>query len=230
MRAFFRTIAGRIGDPTCILTIGMVACMAALVACSPAPPRANVIADTTRTAEAALSRARSDPRLQGLDDNMKRARAVLIIAPGESSGVVIARDGKEGKWVGPAFYQVLRLDVGGGAMGFRAGETDLALVALAMSPKAVDWLVHPTVPGKGGLIVASGLDTATRASGGTGAPDMLLYDLGGARMPNFDGVLIAVDKAANAAYYARPVTPDDILLNNAASNPAAASLFEAAGR
>jgi lipid-binding SYLF domain-containing protein len=176
------------------------------------------------SAEATLNKARSDPRWPGLEENLKHARGVFVVASGSSRGVVIARNDKQ-SWVGPAFYQVLRLDVGGGAFGgFRAREAGLTMIALAMSDKALEWFLQPTIPGKGGLAVASGLNLT---SGGSGrGPDVLLYDLSGNHMPNLDGVLISIDAAANTDYFGRPVTPYDILMKTDASNPAAAPLLK----
>jgi lipid-binding SYLF domain-containing protein len=196
--------------------------------CASPQPQGNVQADV-QNAQAALQTAFGDPRMASLREDMRHARAALIVPSGATRGVTIARDDTLGHWAGPAFYQVLKVDAGGGSWGFRVGEPNVGLIALAMTDRAVQWLMQPTFPKRSGLLVMSGTDPAARTSGGTGRePDMVLYDLNGNRMPKLDGILISIDSNANATYFQGPVSPQDILRNQGVSNPAANSLLNTA--
>src|SRR5207248_6252022 len=77
-------------------------------------------------ADASLSNFVRDPEMKWLQENLPRAKGVLI-APevlkagfifGGSGGraVLVARDQKTGKWVGPAFYGLATASI-----GFQAG-------------------------------------------------------------------------------------------------------------
>jgi lipid-binding SYLF domain-containing protein len=193
--------------------------------CSSMPGMQDVQA-SVREAETTLTAVQNDSELKSFRDSMKNAKAVFIVTPRRARGVVLARDEGTQTWNGPAFYTVTRVEAAGGrvgTLGFSAGEQDLELVALAMTGKAVNWFLSPTLPGKGELNIVAG--TGGSASGA----DMVVFDRskGAGRAGKLEGTIVSIDHAANQAYYGSPVTPADILVRHSVSNPDAASLRKA---
>ncbi|MDB5772212.1 MAG: hypothetical protein JWM42_2586 [Burkholderia sp.] len=198
----------------------------AFTGCSSMPGMRDVQA-SVHEAESTLAAVQNDPEMTSFHDSMKEAKAVFIVTPRLARGVVLARDESTQTWNGPAFYTVTRVEAAGtrvGTFGFSAGEQDLDLVALAMTGKAVNWFLSPTLPGKGELNFVA--DTGGPAHG---AADMVVFDRSKAsgRARNLEGTIVSVDKTANQAYYGSPVTPSDILVRHSVSNPDAASLRQA---
>src|SRR6266705_5024759 len=112
-------------------------------------------------ADRTLSNFLRDPDMTWLQQNIHRAKAVMI-APeiakagfifGGSGGraVVIARDAKSGKWVGPAFYALATASV-----GFQAGISVSEAVTLVMTEKGLNSLLAPSVKLGGDASVAAG--------------------------------------------------------------------------
>jgi lipid-binding SYLF domain-containing protein len=206
---------------------GMVVLCLSLVftGCSSMPGMRDVQA-SVREAETTLAAVQNDPEMKSFHDSMKEAKAIFIVTPRRARGLVLARDEGTQTWNGPAFYTVTRVEAAGGRVGtfgFSAGEQDLELVALAMTDKAVNWFLSPTLPGKGELNIVPG--TRRSASGA----DMVVFDRskGAGRAGNLKGTIISIDKASNQAYYGSPVTPADILVGHGVSNADAASLRKA---
>jgi lipid-binding SYLF domain-containing protein len=183
---------------------------------------------SVRDAETTLAAVQNDPEMKSFRDSMKEAKAIFIVTPHRARGLVLARDEGTQTWNGPAFYTVTIVDptVTGrmGTMGFSAGEQDLELVALATTDQAANWLLSPTLPGKGVLNILTGAGEPTR-----GAADMVVFDRSkhSGRAGNLQGTIVSIDHSANQAYYGRPVTPADILVRHSVSRPDASSLRNA---
>ena len=101
-------------------------------------------------AKTSLGNFLGDPQMTWLKQNFSRAKAV-IIAPeiakagfifGGSGGraVVVARDPKSGKWLGPVFYTMATASV-----GFQAGISVSQNVTLVMTDKGFNSLLS-TLP------------------------------------------------------------------------------------
>ena len=123
--------------------------IAALLAASAAlvTPSAFAQADQQKIVDksvASLDDFMRDPQMKWLQNNINRAKGVLI-APevlkagfifGGSGGMatLVARDPKSGKWVGPAFYGLATASVAAGPVGAGAsGDVTSDLVAFARS-------------------------------------------------------------------------------------------------
>lgn len=191
-------------------------------------------------ADATLSHFLHDPDMTWLQDNIHRAKAIMI-APevakagfifGGSGGraVTLARDAKSGKWVGPAFYTMATASV-----GFQAGISVSEVVTLVMSEKGLNSLLAPSVKLGGDASVAAGPI-------GAGAKSDVVSDFitfsrakgiyGGL---NLDGTVIAISNEWNEAYYGKKgILPPDILVRMSARNKGADKLLSdvarAAGR
>jgi SH3 domain-containing YSC84-like protein 1 len=205
MRATLRT--------TCAaLLLAMVAALLSSAASAQSDQRKLVSAATFT-----LSGFLNDPDMRWLKSNFNRAKAVLI-APtitkagfiiGGSGGraLVLARDEKTGKWVGPAFYVLAT-----GSVGFQAGVSVSETVSLVMTEKGLNSLLSSSFKFGGDVSVAAGPI-------GTGAQSDLVADFvsfsrskgiyGGLSL---DGTVASTADTWNRLYYGKAVTAPDILI------------------
>jgi lipid-binding SYLF domain-containing protein len=183
------------------------------------------------SADRTLSNFLRDPDMTWLQQNIGRAKAVMI-APqvvkagfifGGSGGrsVMLARDAKTGKWAGPAFYTLATASV-----GFQAGVEVSEVVTLVMTEKGLNSLMAPSVKLGGDASVAAGPI-------GAGAKSDIVADFvsfsrakglyGGL---NLDGTVIAISNEWNEAYYNKKgVLPPDIVIRMSARNKGADKLL-----
>ena len=173
---------------------------------------------------------KNDPDMNWLQRNLSRAKAVMI-APdvtkagfilGGSGGraVVVARNPKTGKWVGPAFYTLATA-----SLGFQAGIAVSEMVTLVMTEKGLHSLLASTFKMGGDAAVAAG-------PLGAGAQSDLVADLvsfsrstgvyGGV---NFDGTVVSTSDKWNRLYYGKPVNAVDILVRGTVHNKQANELL-----
>ena len=212
-----------------IRTIGIafaLAASAALVA--PTAQAQGEQQNLVNAADATLTNFLRDPEMRWLQQNLHRAKAMLI-APevvkagfifGGSGGraIVVAR--ADGRWVGPAFYTMATASV-----GFQAGVAVSEMVTLVMSDKGFNSLLAANFKMGGDASVAAG-------PVGAGAKSDVMADLitftrakgiyGGL---NLDGTLVNLTDDWNKAYFGKPVLPPDILVRANVSNKGADKLL-----
>ncbi|MGL4542013.1 MAG: lipid-binding SYLF domain-containing protein [Polymorphobacter sp.] len=184
-----------------------------------------LVDESTETLKAFLN----DKEMSWLRANIGKSKAV-IIAPSVvkagfifggsgGQGVVLAR-GRDGKWAGPAFYKL-----GTASIGFQAGVSDSAMVALVMNQKALDSLMA------GSFKLGADVSVAAGPVGG-GAKSNLKADViayskskglyGGV---NFSGTGIATNNNWSEQFYGvKPLTPIDILVKRTVKPGTAAPL------
>ena len=140
--------------------LGMILIAGVFTGCATTPSTnepQKLVADARTT----LSNFLRDPDQTWIQQNLSRAKAVLI-APqivkagfifGGSGGrgVVLARDAKTGKWSGPAFYNLATASV-----GFQAGIAVSEGVALVMTEKGFNSLLATSFKLGGDASVAAG--------------------------------------------------------------------------
>jgi len=208
-----------------LLLVAAWAASAASIGLAQADQR-NLVTDATLT----LANFLSDPDMTWLQRNLKQAKAV-VVAPqiakagfilGGSGGraVVVARDAKSGKWVGPAFYTLATASI-----GFQAGISVSEVVTLVMTDKGLNTLLADSVKLGGDAAVAAG-------PVGAGAQSNLSADYvsfsrakgiyGGL---NLDGTVISTSDAWNRAYYGQAVHAPDILVRTSVRNKQASELL-----
>lgn len=184
-------------------------------------------------AEATLGNFLRDPEMTWLQQNIGRARGVLI-APevvragfifGGSGGraVLVAREG--GKWRGPAFYTMATASV-----GFQAGVAVSEAITLVMNEKALNALMAASFRLGGDASIAAG-------PVGAGARSDIVADFvafsrskgiyGGV---NFDGTLVNLSDDWNRAYFGKAVQPPDILIRGSVTNSGATKLLAAVAK
>ena len=207
--------------------------LAATLCAAVLAPTARAQADQRSLVTAAtvtFANFKNDPGMSWLQRNLGRAKAVMV-APeitkagfilGGSGGraVVVARDPKTGKWVGPAFYTLATASV-----GFQAGIAVSEMVTLVMTDKGLNSLLSNSFKMGGDVAVAAG-------PVGAGAQSDLVADLvsfsrstgvyGGI---NFDGTVVSPSENWNRIYYGKPVHASDILVKTAVHNKQANELL-----
>ena len=158
-----------------------------------------------------------DPDMTWIQQNLGRAKGVLI-APevvkagfifGGSGGraILLAKDPKTGKWVGPAFYGMATASV-----GFQAGVAVSEVVTLVMTQKGMDSLLSPSFKVGGDASVAAGpVGAGTKADV---VADLIAFSrskgvYGGL---NLDGTVVNTSDDWNQAYYGKKLLSTDILV------------------
>jgi len=207
----------------------LTACATAVVALTPVAASAQSEQQKlVNQADTTLSNFLRDPEMTWLQQNIGRAKAVLI-APeivkagfifGGSGGraVLLAKEG--GKWHGPSFYTMATASV-----GFQAGVQVSENVTLVMTEKGMNSMLAANFKIGGDASVAAG-------PVGAGAKSDITADLvafsrakgvyGGL---NLDGTLVNLTDDWNKAYYGKPVQPVDILVRGSVHNKGADKLL-----
>lgn len=215
-----------------LLTALTAVTMMALAPAAQAQSEQQAVVDQSSTT---FSNFLRDPDMTWFQQNVGRAKAVLI-APeivkagfifGGSGGraVLIAKDQKTGKWVGPAFYTLATASV-----GFQAGVAVSEAVTLVMTDKGMNSMLSSSFKIGGDASVAAG-------PVGAGAKADVVADLvmfsrskgvyGGL---NLDGTVVATDDKWNSAYFGKSVLPPDILIRANVSNKGADRLIAEVAR
>ncbi len=184
-----------------------------------------LVADARTT----LSNFLRDPDQTWIQENLNRAKAVMI-APqlvkagfifGGSGGraVLVARDGRT--WVGPAFY-----DLGTASVGFQAGIEVSEAIIVVMTDKGLNSLLSTSFKMGGDASIAAGPVGAGAKS--TVTADLITFTrakgvYGGV---NLDGTVVNTNIPWNDAYYGRTnVLPPDILIRRTAASPKSTALL-----
>lgn len=207
-----------------LTTVWFAAC-----ATTPGPGRAEQEQLVDR-AETTLGRFQQDPQMRWFQSHAGRARAIIIVPEAVRAGfvfggsggraVLLARDDKTGRWVGPAFYTLATASV-----GFQAGVSVSEVVMLVMSDNALNRLLGTSVKlGADASVAAGPVGVGTEASVTT---DIVAFSrsvglYGGL---NVDGSVLDVSEDWNQRYYGARVSPVDVLIRQNARNPHANNLL-----
>lgn len=201
---------------------------ATLVGCASqavSPSEPDVLVSDARTT---LSNFLRDPDQTWIQENLNRAKAVMI-APqivkagfifGGSGGraVLVARDGRA--WVGPAFY-----DLGTASVGFQAGVEVSEAIIVVMTDKGLNSLLSTSFKIGGDASIAAGPVGAGAKS--TVTADLITFTrakgvYGGL---NLDGTVVNTNISWNDAYYGKSnVLPPDILIRRTVTSPKSSAL------
>jgi len=211
----------------------MVAGLAALAT----PARADDAMDARQLVEKAKLTFESviaAPEMDALRDLLKGAKGVFvapqvlrgafIFGVSGGSGAFFARGERPGQWNGPAFYTI-----GEASFGFQAGADASEIVLLAMTNRGVTALLSTSVKlGADASVAAGPVGVGVRAATANLSVDLVSFSrakglYGGVSV---EGAVVATRGAVNAAYYGREISPADILIRGAVSNPHAAPLVE----
>ncbi|MCV2370942.1 lipid-binding SYLF domain-containing protein [Roseateles oligotrophus] len=165
----------------------------------------------------------NDPDFASMKSELAKAHAVLIfpqvlkagffLGGAGGNGVLMARDGNTGAWVGPAFYTM-----GAASLGLQAGASSAEMVMLVNSQKALDSLYTNKV--KLGADVTAALGSKAVGKNLSLNADFVVYSKAKGAFAGIavDGAVLDVRRTINAAYYEQAATPIDILVKRIASN------------
>ena len=211
-------------------TVAVALTAAAVIAFQPA---AQAQADQQKLvgeAETTFSNFVRDPDMKWFQQNVGRAKAVLI-APqivkagfifGGSGGraVLIAKDANSGKWVGPAFYALATASV-----GFQAGVAVSESITLVMTDKGMNSLLSPSFKMGGDASVAAGPVGAGAQSNVVAALISFSRSKGVYGGLNLDGTVVNTSDDWNEAFYGKKVQSTDILVRMSVHNKGADKLL-----
>ena len=177
----------------------------------------------------------TDPNMSWLKENMPTAKGIVIVPSllkagfifggSGGSGVLVVPDAKTGKWSDPAFYTI-----GSVSFGLQIGGEAAEVVMYLRTQKAVDSMLSSSVKLGGDTSISVG-------PVGAGAKSNVMADIfsfsrskGAFAGLALDGSVVKTRDEWNKNYYGKPVTPVDILVKHAVSNPGAAGLREAVAK
>lgn len=155
-------------------------------------------------------------------------RGAFIIGASGGSGILVAREEMENKWIGPAFYTIGEL-----SFGFQIGGDASEIILLIMTPRGITAMLGTGVKLGADLSVALGpVGMGAQASTANLSADIIAFSrskglYGGISV---DGAVVAVRESLNSIYYNRPTTPADIFLLKTTTNPHSDSLLNAVAR
>ena len=190
--------------------------------------------DIVTKAEITADSFRLDPNLypewQGL---LREAKAVLImpqiikggliLGGSGGSGVLLARDKKSGNWNGPAFYTI-----GGVSFGLLAGAQVAETIIVVRTERGLNRLLNTGAKLGADLNITAGPVGAGVGAGNITADLVVLSRSKGLYGGlSLEGSVVDVRDSLNRAYYAKSVTPSDILILGSVRNSKSDSLISA---
>ena len=189
-------------------------------------------------AQQTLETLSAAPEMDAFRTLVKDARGVFIapqilkgaffLGASGGSGVLVARDGLTGRWLGPAFYTI-----GEASFGFQIGGSASEVVLLAMTDRGVNALLESSIKLGADVGVAAGpVGMGAAASTENLSVDIISFArskglFGGISV---DGAVVKTRSDLNNAYYGAIVTPVDIFRKRIAGNPHSAGLLAAVSR
>ena len=179
-------------------------------------------------ADTTLTNFLRDPEMKWLQQNIGRAKAVMIAPEVVKAGFIVGGSGgralvvakADGKWVGPSFYTMATASV-----GFQAGVSASEVVTLVMTDKGLNSLLAANFKMGGDASVAAGPVGAGAKS--DVAADLITFSRakGVYAGLNLDGTLVNLSDEWNKAYFGKPVLPPDILIKANVTNKGADKLL-----
>ncbi len=173
----------------------------------------------------------ADKNLEWFHNNLKDAKALLIVPShlkagfilggSGGSGVLVARDEKTGNWSQPAFYTI-----GSVTFGLQIGGESAEVIMMIRTQKALDAL-FTTEFKLGGDTSASAGPVGVGAKGDV-TTDIVSFAKSKGLFAglNLEGSVVKVSDDSNKAYYSKPASPLDIIVKKTVSNPGSAKLRE----
>lgn len=203
---------------------------------SPQVARASDTADAealVTKARLTLENFRRDPEMASLRRLARTARGLLImpqlvkggfiVGGSGGNGVLIAREGVDQPWRGPAFYTV-----GGVSFGLQIGAEFSEVVMLAMSNRGMTTLLSSSVKlGADANIAIGPVGAGAEAATAGLSADLLVFSrskglYGGVSL---QGAVVSTRDKLNHAFYGQPVSTTDILIRGTVLNDKANGLL-----
>ena len=197
------------------------------------PPLAAAAVEEQGTVDKALVTFRNfmaDQEMEWFQKNLKDAKALLIVpnllkagfilGGSGGSGVLVVRDAKTGNWSQPAFYTA-----GSVTYGLQIGGESAEVIMMIRTQKALDSLYTTEFKLGGDVSVAAGPIGKGAKANVTAAVLSFAKSKGLFAGLSMEGSVLKVSDKSNKDYYGKAVSPLDIVVKNAASNPGSAALL-----
>lgn len=142
----------------------------------------------------------------------------FIIGGSGGSGVLLLRDQKTGKWTYPAFYTI-----GAVSFGLQIGAESSMAIFLIMTDKGVRSMLSTSFKlGAEASVAVGPIGGGAKAA----TADILAYSKskGAFTGATVEGAVINTRDEWNETYYKKSVSPGDIIMRHAVSNPGAETL------
>ena len=172
----------------------------------------------------------ADQDMEWFQKNLKDAKALLIVpnllkagfilGGSGGSGVLVVRDAKTGNWSQPAFYTA-----GSVTYGLQIGGESAEVIMMIRTQKALDSLYTTEFKLGGDVSVAAGPIGKGAKANVTAAVLSFAKSKGLFAGLSMEGSVLKVSDKSNKDYYGKAVSPLDIVVKNAASNPGSAALL-----
>jgi lipid-binding SYLF domain-containing protein len=174
----------------------------------------------------------------GLRDIVRKAKGVMIypqvlrgaffVGGAGGNGVFLAQAKNGNAWGGPAFYAMGQV-----SFGLQIGGDASEVVVVALTERGVNALLSPSAKLGGNVSIAAGpVGAGAAAATENLSADLVSYtrNKGLYVGVSLEGAVVTTRGDWNQAYYGRPVTTTDILVERKVSNPQAAELVAAVAR
>ncbi len=224
------------------LLVLVAATVAACATTDPGKPMSSADQDKlVSDAQVTLNNFVRDPDQTWIQDNLDRAKAILIAPQIVKAGFIVGGSGGRAvlvvreagphpavavPWTGPAFYNLATASV-----GFQAGVEVSEVVIVVMTDKGLNSLLSTSFKIGGDASIAAGPVGAGAKS--TVTADLISFSrakgvYGGL---NLDGTVVSVNSDWNDAYYGgKNLLPPDILIRKTVQSPKSAPLLTAVAR
>ncbi len=155
-------------------------------------------------------------------------RGAFIFGAAGASGVFLVRNGESDTWSGPAFYSF-----GQASFGLQAGADASEVVLVALTDRGVSALLSPSAKLGANASVAIGpVGAGAEAATANLSADLVSYSRNKGLYAgiSLEGAYVGPRNALNQAYYGKPVTPTQILIQREVSNPHSSRLIAEVAR
>ena len=173
----------------------------------------------------------ADKEMEWFQQNLKDAKALLIVpnllkagfvlGGSGGSGVLVARDANTGNWSQPAFYTL-----GSVTFGLQIGGESAEVIMMIRTQKALDALYTSEFKLGGDASISAGpVGVGTKSDVKT---DVVSFAKSKGLFAglNLEGSRVKVSDDSNMDYYKKAASPVDIIVKKAVYNPGSASLLQ----
>ena len=157
-----------------------------------------------------------DPDMKWFQNNLHRAKGLVIIptfykggfiiGASGGKGVMLAKDRGNGEWLGPVFYSM-----GGVSVGLQIGGQSSEIVLMIMTDKGLDSMLSTKVQLGASASIAAG-PVGKGAEAGLADVYSFARSKGAFAGVSLDGAVMTTSDKRNTAYYGEAVSPISVLV------------------
>ena len=218
-----------------LLVLALLLCGARPAAAEDAQDAIRLVERSRLAFEAFVADGQMGPALKSLLQNARGVliypqvlRGAFIFGASGGSGVLLAHDPQSNTWGGPAFYTIGQV-----SFGLQAGGDASEIVLVALTDRGLSALLSTSTKlGANAGVAAGPVGAGADAATANLSADIISYSRAKGLYAGIsvEGAVVASRGALNEAYYGKEVSPTDILIRRAVTNPQAAGLIEAVSK